>query len=281
MSVTLPYTCGELVQGTLDGDDFLVTCPIARYGTVSAWLDDTAAPSAMLPPKTRAAVRHLLPAPPRSLHLRLPAALPSGKGLGASSVDVVGTLLVLSRLAGRAINGATASRMALAIEPTDAIACSGIVLFNHRHGGRQQTLGAALPLKIIVVEPPSCVDTVNFNRRARSGGDSGLWRDAVAMIRHGLAVGDAVAIARAATLSALHWQRVLYNPWLAPALAWGRAHGALGICRAHSGSALGILFAPGRELAPAGAALRRQIAGRARVWTTSLADGGIREEVWH
>jgi hypothetical protein len=39
-SVQLPGTCGELFQGTLDGQQCLVSCPIGRFATVEVELQD-------------------------------------------------------------------------------------------------------------------------------------------------------------------------------------------------------------------------------------------------
>lgn len=284
VKITLPYSCGELVQGRLEGVDFHVPCPIAREGSVEAWWGEgSSCDIQTLPPKARAAALRVSAepggaAPEGPLRVRLHSRAATGKGLASSSVDVLGTILAVGRLLGHNLGGAEASRMAVEIEPTDGIGLPGISLFDHRHGGWRQALGGALPLGLVAIEPRVEIDTLAFNQRDASPAqeDAGLWREAIAMVRQGLAAADASMLARAATLSALHWQRVLHNPWLAPALSWGRRQGALGICRAHSGTVVGILFPPGWRLTGAAVDLQRQTAGKARVWITRLANGGVR-----
>ncbi len=72
-------------------------------------------------------------------------------------------------------------------------------------------------------------------------------RDLFAMLEAGLAEGDALLVARAATGSALAHQRVLYSDLVE--CVWGLVGkvGALGICRAHSGTLVGLLCDPDSE----------------------------------
>jgi L-threonine kinase len=69
-------------------------------------------------------------------------------------------------------------------------------------------------------------------------------REAFALLRQGLQQGDVEAIGAAATLSATAHQTILCNPWLTPVLGLARDVKALGVCRAHSGTLLGLLLDP-------------------------------------
>ena len=61
-TVAVPGTCGELVQGVVDGTSFLVTCPVNLYSTVSVELYHgrrfVSGPASC--PKTAQAVRRTL-----------------------------------------------------------------------------------------------------------------------------------------------------------------------------------------------------------------------------
>ena len=103
-TVRCPGSCGELVQGTDAGINFLVTCPISLYSTVTVDLapDGTTVPEAGA--KTREAVRRTLE------YLRLPVAdysvdvqseLPAGKGMASSSADISAACLATALAAGR------------------------------------------------------------------------------------------------------------------------------------------------------------------------------------
>lgn len=56
---------------------------------------------------------------------------------------------------------------------------------------------------------------------------------------------DLKTIARIATESAIRGQQVVYNPYLNHMIDAAQELGALGVVRAHTGSALGWIFAPG------------------------------------
>ena len=291
IQVALPATCGELLQGHLDGADFHVTCPVAVYGAVRILAQPRPA-AVRLPRKAEAALVEVLrtlrvnlsPGGMAALaaRIQLVSRLPQAKGMASSSVDVLGVVLAVGRLLGRAWTPAEASRLALAVEPTDGIAFPGLVLFDHRHGTRCELLGSPPPLRVVVIEPRQRVETVAFNRQVAAPRNwshhAPAWRDAVAMMRHGVRHGDARAMGAAASLSAQRWQAILPHPWLPEILALGRRHGAVGVCRAHSGSVLGLLFAPAAEPAPSPLSvlkpLRRGVRGGARIWETCLVGGG-------
>jgi len=292
IQVTLPGTCGELLQGHLDEADFHVTCPIAAYGTVRI-LAHPVPNGVRLPRKAEAALLHVLRtlgvnlSPERlaalAARIQLTSRIPQAKGMASSSVDVLGVVLAVGQLLGRAWTPAEASRLALAIEPTDGIAFPGLTLFDHRRGERCELLGMPPRLRVVVIEPRQTVETVAFNREIASrrnwGHHAPAWRDALAMLRGGLLHHDLYALGAAASLSAQRWQQILPHPWLPDVVALGRRHGALGVCRAHSGSVLGMLFAPSTESAPPPLSvlmpLRHGSRGRARIWETCLIGGGM------
>ena len=69
-----------------------------------------------------------------------------------------------------------------------------------------------------------------------------LHRQAFDLLKKGIAGQNIPALGEAATMSAKAHQEILYNPWLDPVLALSDQIGASGVCRAHSGTILGILF---------------------------------------
>ena len=64
------------------------------------------------------------------------------------------------------------------------------------------------------------------------------------MLRQGLERRDWEAVGEAATLSACLHQSILSSPLLEPVLALVEEVRALGVCRAHSGTLLGLLLDP-------------------------------------
>jgi L-threonine kinase len=283
-SVAVPATCGELVQGTLDGIPCLVSCPIDRYSTAEIRLKPT--PGWDMPcdaPKAVAALHAGL------VHLggttwvgqlRLFSDLPRGRGYGSSTADIGATLYALGQALGRSVVPEQMARLAVSVEPSDSTVLPGLALFDHRRGRLHEGLGPAPPLTVVVIDPGGEVDTLTFNRMNHREALSRLafqHREAFSLLREGLREGNCEAVGEAATLSARVHQDILYNPLLEPVLAMAREVGAIGVCRAHSGTLLGLLLAPGQADPSAVAAFAaRRLPGSVAVRPQHLLDGGPR-----
>jgi L-threonine kinase len=296
----VPATCGELVQGTLDGVPCLVSCPIDIYSVAEVRLLCLPVPQAasqtgsaspgrqcwQVPadrPKAvaalRAGLRHL--GHESGTWLRLSSPLPPGRGYGSSTADVGATLYALGRACGRDILPAEAARLAVSIEPSDSSLFPGLTLFAHRSAGFHETLGWAPPLRLIVIDPGGEVDTLAFNdidhkealRRLALG-----HREAFELLRHSLRQSDWHGLGGAATLSASLHQTILHNPWLEQVLALAGQVGALGVCRAHSGTLLGILLDPAADVASSAAYVARRLPPEMAVHTHRLVGGGPLDE---
>lgn len=261
-SAALPATCGELVQGLLDGVPCLVSCPIDHYSTATVRLHPD--PGWEVPsdaPKTVAALRaglDYLGESPGGGRLQLSSDLPRGRGYGSSTADVGATLYALGQALGRPLAAPEVTRMAVAVEPSDSTIFPGLVLFDHRCGGFHKSLGPAPSLVVIVLDPGGEVDTLAYNRNVSPESlrrFAAEHREAFALLEAGLTEYDWALVGKAATLSARTHQAVLFNPLLEVALGACRALGGLGVCRAHSGTILGLLLDPART--PPHESLRR------------------------
>lgn len=254
----LPAACGELVQGTLDGVPCLVSCPIGRYSTAEVCLRP--GPGWDVPPdaaKAAAALRDglaYLGRPELGGRLRLVTDLPRGRGYASSTADIGATLFALGRVMGHPLASDEAARLAVGVEPSDSILFPGLTLFDHRGGSFRESLGPAPSLLVVVLDPGGEVDTLTFNRVDHRGILRRLapeHRRAFALLREGLEQRDWQALGEATTLSTRAHQAILPDPLLEPALALAREVGALGVCRAHSGTLLGLLLDPVRADVPA------------------------------
>ncbi len=280
----LPATCGELVQGSLDGIPCLVSCPITLWSQAEVALDASKA-TWQIPddtPKAGQAVRAALAAMPEvaggALSIKSP--IPRGRGYGSSTADIAAALYALGDALGRPMLAVQVARLAVAVEPSDSTMFDGITLFDHRQARFHETLGRAPALAVAVLDPGGEVDTVAFNQRDLAAGLRPLasqHRRAFDLLRQGLATADVSSIGAAATLSAQAQQSILHNPLLEVALALARSVGALGVCRAHSGTILGILLDPARiDAADVLAHLRHRVGRGVGVVAYHLTDGGPR-----
>lgn len=283
----MPATCGELVQGVLDGRSCLVSCPIDRYGV--AFVEGSAAaetPEWRVPPRAlkaaamlRAGMAHFGESVPAG-RLWLRSDLPAGRGYGSSTVDVGATLYALAGFFGRSLPKAEAARLAVQVEPSDSTLFPGLALFDHREGSFHECLGPAPALAVIVLDPGGEVDTLAYNREVTPESlrrFSAEHREAFGLLRTGLTERDWARVGQAATLSAQTHQAILFNPFLDAALAACRTLDGLGVCRAHSGTLLGLLLDTART-SPEEALVRvrRLFPDPVRIYLQAMVDGGAR-----
>lgn len=256
-AVKVPGTCGELVQGTIDGVHFHITCPVDIYSRAEVQV--TAAPScypdstqhfAFPPdrPKSAEAVMktiQFLGFLDLAAGLRLCSQLPVAKGMASSTADVAASIEATAMALGKELDKSEVARIALSIEPTDGCFFPGVVLFDHREGKLYEYLGPPPRVDILVLDFGGEVDTLSFNRVDRNSLLRSLEprsREALEMARIGLKSGDIKLIGEAATLSAITHQAVLFKPYLEKVIALAREAGAAGVNIAHSGTVIGVLL---------------------------------------
>ena len=300
--IMLPATCGELVQGTLDGVPCLVSCPIGLY--VGAELTLKAEPGCGVPPESPKAASALCaglsylgrPRPGDRFgpggRLDLLDGLPRGRGYGSSTTDVGATLYALGQAVGQFVGQfvgqppgqplgpAEVARLAVSVEPSDSTIFAGLALFDHCGGSFHTDLGSAPALAVVVIDPGGAVDTVAYNQadhRQALRRLAPLHREAFDLLRDGLKRGDHRAVGQAASMSARAHQAILPNPLLERTLELADEVGALGVCRAHSGTLLGILLDPADSaVAEVSSFIAKSLDNRAAVALYSLVDGGPR-----
>jgi L-threonine kinase len=254
--IKAPATCGELVQGAIDGQDFLVNCPIDLFAEVelaverSAGLQidaegDFAKVTAAL---TRVAGLYDVP-----LNHRLSIASPiaRGKGMASSTADITAALGAFVRQSGIDLDDEGFGSLIASVEPSDCVHYPGIAEVNHLSGKLFARFPVPSGLRVIVVDCGGQIDTLHFDRlRARA-----IYQEQRAEVmgllgelRRGLLFADAAAIGDAASRSARLSQHILPKRPLALLHRVCTDAGAVGINCAHSGTVLGVLYVkrPGR-----------------------------------
>ncbi len=248
LRIRVPGSCGELVQGFLQDEYFLVTCPIDRYS--EAVIEAAVEYGADLPLKAGLAVEMSLKrlgVSEKRFKLELVSQLPQGKGMASSSADIAAVCQAVACFHGKPFSTRELAEISLAIEPTDGVFLPGVALFGHVDGHIQQSLGQPPPLKIMIFDIGGEVDTVAFNKRQElfllNKLKSAVVAEALQFVRAGLESADARLIASGATLSSFANQSILLKPELDAIWKFGKSCGALGINVAHSGTVLGLFFA--------------------------------------
>lgn len=247
--VKAPGSCGELVQGTINGENFLVTCPVNLYSEV------TITPSSRLTirgggEKIRKAVNNTL----QYLNIRamnqdlyITTELPIGKGMASSSADISAACQAIALSKGKLLSPDELADIALSIEPTDAIFYPGIFMFDHVHGRIRKFLGKPPDIHIAIFDVGGKIDTCSFNRRsnlqALNSKKEKKIRLALELVSQGVKNSDAKMIGEGATISALANQTILFKPSLEGIIEISKQFKAVGVNIAHSGTVIGVLFA--------------------------------------
>jgi L-threonine kinase len=244
-------TCGELVQGQFDsGEDFLITLPVDMWSEVQVTVDATSTEvrGNIEKIKTSLAIRKALDYfgfENFGATFQSQSELPEGKGMASSSADIVAACRAVSAALKLPLSAEEISRIAICIEPTDGVMYEGSVCYNHREGSLLEKLGEMPSVRLLVLDLGDQVDTVAFNQipKKYTAVEQKQINQAYELIRIGIQMQDLAQVGLGATLSAEVNQRILPKPHFEKIVHIAREHGASGVCAAHSGTVLGLLFA--------------------------------------
>jgi L-threonine kinase len=278
----VPGTCGELVQGAVNGRYFHITCPVDIYSYVSVSCGITGAGGRCMTGKWKSisAVHKTLERfnAAADIDLEIRSDIPAGRGMASSTADVTGACLGAADLLNKNISPDEVAQIALGIEPSDGIMFKGIVMFDHRQGRVREMLGRAPDIRLLIIDTGRQVNTIEQNKgvniRDYRANEKEIEK-AVKLVKKGMKTGNISLIGEGATISALCNQKVLFKPELEKVIDAGLMMNAEGVNVAHSGSVIGILLHPEyenmRELKDK---IRSLFSGNITFYETRLVNGG-------
>ncbi len=249
--VRTPGTCGEFIQGAIEGQSFLVTCPINRY---SYALSNVTHPLSnhycSLQPKAALAKHKTLEYLGLSAEASGPIYVRSdimqGKGMASSTADISATAMATALACGRSLSLKELEAICLSIEPTDAAFYPAIVQFDYIKGAICESFGVCQPMKIIIFDQGGTIDTIAFNKQqdlqAKILEKEVYIKEALGYFKKGLETHDISLIGQATTLSSFANQRILNKPHLYEFHEVGVYYKSVGTIIAHSGTIMGMLF---------------------------------------
>lgn len=246
-----PGACGELVQGTINNINFLITCPINIFSYVTVELNKQDFITINDPKRKKvikavnSTMSHIL-GKRQGATITVNSEIPIGKGLASSTADITAACVATAHVLNYKISYEEIAKIALSIEPTDGLFYPGIVAFDHVKGNYYQKIGDAIPIDILIFDFGGTVDTIAFNQRKDLGeknqSNEKQIKYAYELIRKGLMDKNPALVGEGATISSLLNQSILYKPHLEDIADLVINLGALGINVAHSGTIFGILL---------------------------------------
>ena len=251
--VRAPGTCGEFLQGSIDGQSFLVTCPINRYSYALSNVIQPFSKEFCAPQPKSAQARKLVQelvqqknknqiCPP--VYVR--SDILQGEGMASSSADISVAAMATALAMDYDLPLKELEQICLSVEPTDASFYQGVTQFDYIKGTISKPLGMCPPLKILVFDEGGSIDTVSFNKQADLQNKilekESIIQESFDLFKQGLITHDIKLIGQAATLSAFGNQRILYKPNLYDFHDVGNSYNSVGTIIAHSGTIMGLLF---------------------------------------
>jgi len=284
--VKAPGSCGELIQGSIDNEPFLVTCPIDVYSEVT--ITSNINNKLDIGEKSKLAINHTL----KHLNIdtkfdyfiKLVSSLPEGKGMASSSADISAICQAVALSFNKVLTADEISSIAASIEPTDGIFYEGIVKFNHITGRQQEFLGNPPKLLIALFDIGGGIDTLSFNQRkdlqTLNRQKEKQVLEALTLVRKGIATNNIELIGQGATISSIANQKILYKPCLEAMIKIADECGAVGVNIAHSGTIIGLLFDMHQlsELAKSLSLTQKRCPQLSFLRTAHLISGGLKIE---
>ncbi|WP_226665310.1 kinase [Metabacillus litoralis] len=243
-------TFGELVQGVLDDQSFLLTFPLPELKTKAVFTPQFHTKKVNGHKhfsKAILACEKLI----KSLNLptggilKLYSTIPRGKGMASSTADIVAAMRAVADSYSINILGELISKIASEIEPTDGVMYEHIVAYDYLNGTLIEPLGELPPYQLIGFDIGGTVDTILFNQQQKNYSFQQLQdlKSAYDLVKVGIKHQYLPSILNATTMSAKINQNWLPKPFFneidyLSSLCQG------GIVIAHSGTMMGILYDP-------------------------------------
>ncbi|MDY6083847.1 MAG: GHMP kinase [Dialister sp.] len=243
--VRSPGSCGEFIQGYMEGSSFMVTCPVNRYAEAETGFAGKGDELPEKADKARELTLRFLGRQNEKIPVKLHSCIQKSKGMASSTADISAVAKAVSLACGQSVSNRDIAEISLAIEPSDATFFKGVTLFDYRHGKIIQELGNVPAMNLLIYDCGGEVDTLQFNSRTdllrlQKENERTTTR-ALSLFIKGIEKQSLDLIGKAATISAFVNQRILYKAQLPLFWKIGKKAGGKGVVCAHSGTVLGLI----------------------------------------
>ncbi|OEH84766.1 hypothetical protein BHU72_08000 [Desulfuribacillus stibiiarsenatis] len=236
IQVRVPGTCGEWSQGYIDGEPFLITCPIQKYTvvqieyspqTVGSSLSFVMSHEKRKVHQALALLLHSLEVS-GSFTVKFLDELPMHKGYGSSTADITAVLLGVSKLLfNTPMDASKILDIATKIEPSDGVMYNGIAAVNQRDGKQMLLIAPPLTNPVFIIDYGIHINTLEWNQLLKDQAKfyskserSHKMKDSFCCIRDGIAYNNLPALKMGCAISRdilheyLNQYKIPYYPML-------------------------------------------------------------------
>ncbi|WP_042350490.1 GHMP family kinase ATP-binding protein [Bacillus massiliigorillae] len=248
-----PASCGELIQGWIEGSVKLISYPINWYSevTLEEQLEHKYLVNNLRHSKAwrafYATCKHydvsIESLPP--ITLTIASTIPIAKGMASSTADVAATVVATARLLGCTMTPQKLATICLSMEPTDSTIFPNLTLFDHIHGKVMVESSWSPRFGVLVLEPLDILITEEFHSRnvqEMYKNQALELEEAYSLYKQAINEESLLKLGEAATISATVNQAILPKPKFNELLEVVDTTDLLGINVAHSGTVIGLMY---------------------------------------
>ena len=283
-----PASCGEVVQGFLDNEEYLSSYAINLFSV--ATLEEGKEIIQKGPKKSRRAMELVfekfgLPVDEtKNISLNIKSQIPVGKGMASSTADIGATIKATLSMLNKTLTGEEISKLAVKIEATDSLLLNQHSIFNPLTADIKKYLGGINDAKVVILEPSDILDTKSIrmtpNYKTYKMQNKEIIKKSFELLDEGLAKNDLNLIGKACTYSGLANENIHKKPFLEKIIDISDKYGCYGVNIAHSGTVIGILMHREMDDIRLIEYLREDEMSKyyKKIYTSDIIDGKVREE---
>lgn len=268
VTVRVPGSCGELIQGSIRGQDFLISCPINLYTKATAFFADNPRESQLVvkkqgknlnsedieglnrTEKIENALKMILKHynfKEKTAVIRINSELPPGIGMASSTADISAAAAALMLLLNDRVDLEFLKKVCLSLEPSDGVFLEGLHLFDHLKGKVDYALGPAPEIEILIFKEKGRIDSMEFNHLEKLSELNQFkevkLKKALQLIKKGIKEENYQLIGQGTIISSLAHQAILKKNNLDKLVKIiTEKKEVYGVNIAHSGTVIGVLI---------------------------------------
>lgn len=246
-----PASCGELIQGLINGSEKLISCPIDWYSTVEVkqgtahQFDERP----LMRQAVKAALKHLQidGSWHQKLSLRFDSTIPVAKGMASSTADIAATAVATARHFEQELSSQALAQICTSLEPSDSTFLHQLSLFDHNRGEIHQQFEWVPDLDVLIFESPTQLNTADYHqmpRKQKLKENEPQLSDAIHLFEQAIQTQCVTSFGQACTLSAIASQHILAKPGFEQFQFLIEKFDLPGMVVAHSGTVVGLLCRP-------------------------------------